>query len=239
MIKYDIITGTFKRWPFLLGYAAFSLAFYLLPAAKEQNIDINQLLFYFYGGVKSYFASDGLFTIPPFWLFYQLFILYSISDFPLRDLQSEGIQVLIRTKSRTQWWISKCFWIIFEITLLYIINWSTLFILSFAYKVSFSSFDTLQIISIFILPLMVNIANGMVNLTLGFIFKPIYAFIISVVIIICGIYSDFPILLIYYSMQTRNTGESSYFINGLLISLTIVVISSIIGVIRIKKKDLI
>lgn len=66
-------------------------------------------LWYAFHGMGEYDPLSGeRFTLPVFWLTIQLYIAYLVSHYPLKDLLSYGQQMLLRSKSRRDWWFSKC-----------------------------------------------------------------------------------------------------------------------------------
>mgnify|MGYP003239100490 CR=1 FL=1 len=48
--------------------------------------------------------------LPYFWIAIFIFAIFIGFDYMHNDLTQFGIQVLSRTRKRSRWWISKCFW---------------------------------------------------------------------------------------------------------------------------------
>ncbi len=58
----------------------------------------------------------------PQWFLVNIYLSIIIGYFPLKDLSESGIQVLIRTKSRVSWWLSKCLWVTYNVLIYYAIS---------------------------------------------------------------------------------------------------------------------
>lgn len=131
-VKYDFFKGTVAGWR---QYIVSALLFIFIciifkmeagKILKITGIDTVQLgdyiLFTFRGmGVFAGSAIELQDKLPQ-WFLINIYLSIIIGYFPLRDLNEAGIQVLIRTKSREQWWLSKCLWVIFSVVMYYAIG---------------------------------------------------------------------------------------------------------------------
>lgn len=94
----------------LLGIIGFRVAIqgYLLLG---KTVSLGDLWFFFYGGMKKYIPEPGSpFIFPAVWMMLNMIICFLLVNYPLRDLNGIGQQIIVRADSRTNWWISKCCW---------------------------------------------------------------------------------------------------------------------------------
>lgn len=55
------------------------------------------------------------------WVLVNGFILYGTINYIFRDFDKLGVALLTKTRKRSVWWISKCFWIVGYITICYMV----------------------------------------------------------------------------------------------------------------------
>lgn len=60
------------------------------------------------------------------------------------------------------------------------------------------------ILPLLILPLLVSITLGLLQMLLSFIFSPIIGYMLSIVILVVSVYKESPLLIGNYSMMARN-----------------------------------
>ena len=67
--------------------------------------------FFLYGGMKEYIPSPGNpFLFPVVWILLFVTPAFLVLNYPVRNMQDIGTQILVYGKSRSSWWMSKCFW---------------------------------------------------------------------------------------------------------------------------------
>lgn len=88
----------------------------------------------FYRGMQVYIPTgENPFPIPVVWLMLQLVVSFLILSYPTQDLESYGMQFLVRTRKRGVWWISKSIWNILSVALFYLIGIFVAFIFPFCW----------------------------------------------------------------------------------------------------------
>ncbi len=128
-IKYDFFKGTMEEWKkyavaviiFVFLCSMFQVrAEKILSVTISKNIEFADYILFMFRGM-SVFSGNAveLQDKLPQWLLINIYLSIIIGYFPLRDLNESGMQVLIRTKSREQWWLSKCLWVIFNVLIYY------------------------------------------------------------------------------------------------------------------------
>lgn len=69
--------------------------------------------------------SDS-YVLPAFWLGIQIVIGFLVGYYPVNDMHTYGQQVLIRSKKRTKWWISKCVWNVATVIYCYVVMYGAM-----------------------------------------------------------------------------------------------------------------
>ena len=181
------------------------------------------------------------------------------------DLTQFGTQILTRCRKRESWWLSKCIWCIAATVWCYILIIGTIFLYGVLhdfiltpennYKLtdaltnesvvyesaSCKSIGIMDRLCIIIAPLTVILALNMIQMTLCLVIKPVYSYIISVVLIIAGTFSDSQIAftrsaMVLYNMNYLKKGYNTHV--GIIICLTITALCMIIGGIYFKKTNI-
>lgn len=271
LLKYDLKNGFrvggLKLMIIILMTLAFCLDFYL---RKDIVYMVDPLtpsgtwmdyLFYIFAGIKEYTPSiTEEFIFPIKWILIHLFILYSTLYYPHRDLSSLGLNVLVRTKGRLAWWLSKSIWNISYVLSCYISIFLTIIIfclvanepISLEITPMFvndlldagSPFDTFPsyLASIILLmPMFISIVLNLVQMTLGLFIKPLYSFGMMAVILLASAYFLNPFFIGNYAMPIR----SEYVIEnglqattGVMLSALIMTLAFLIGSFYFKRYDI-
>lgn len=72
-----------------------------------------------------------LFNPPVEWLIIQFVIAFATGSYAMEDLNTYGRQILLRSRTRLRWWISKCLWATLTAVFCYIVLYATVAIGSF------------------------------------------------------------------------------------------------------------
>lgn len=271
LLTYDLRNGfrlgMTKLFIVLLLVIAFCVDFYLqkrsvyfFDAITPSGTWIDYL-FYFHAGIKEYIPSlTDEFIFPAKWLLLHLFILYSTLYYPDRDLSSMGLNILVRTKGRVAWWVSKTIWSVCYVFACYLIIF--LFVYLFGLVVDepisleitpifindllradspFDTFSSNLVPIIILLPLLVSIALNLLQMTCSLFIKPIYSFGLMGVILLASAYNMHPLLIGNYAMPIRSeyVVENGFQAStGIILSVVIMFFSFIVGSIYFKRYDI-
>jgi len=198
------------------------------------------------------------FKIPIVWLTIQVFVAILILTYPTQDLFSYGTQILVRTKKRSLWWLSKCIWNCLSVMAFYLIGILVIVIFTLIYgkmsltpdlnvnlvvnQLDLKNYDLSQLlIAVFLLPVLTSIALSLFQMTISFILSPIYSFIIVICLLITSAYYCSPIFIGNYSMLLRNkiiTPKGIDSSTAIIVNLAIITISIIVGYFYFKKYDI-
>lgn len=266
MILHDFTFGLSqnisKYLLFVFLFAFFSVRYFLSfdhmlnPLPEGSVMDC---IMHIFKGMAVYIpGSDEPLMIPITWLLIQVVLALLVFSYPTKDLYSYGTQVLLRSRQRNIWWISKCIWNISTIIIAYGIGFLTITIVTAIYgELSLipnvqvnqemsalwiqSSELTALYIAVLLLPLLTTIAMSLLQMLLSFLLTPIYSFLIVVCILVASAYFCSPLLIGNYTMLCRNTVAYSNgvdTITGVVVDVIIIVASVIGGIVYIKRCDI-
>lgn len=270
-INYDIKLGIFLQWKkyiiVVLLFLFFCInlysrsAFYSSIISKENMPTFVDYFMFIFRGVEPFNPQIGnYFKLPLMWVLYNLTIAYIVGDYPTKELNHYGNNVLTRIRSRKKWWISKCLWNMMNVVLFYIIGYITIlaFNLFTVHEISFipnqminlfmTSNDVIKInfegsqfiFAVFFLPIIVSISLSLLQMTLSFILNPILSFIIIIGLLVSSIYLDSHIFISNGSMLVRNLLFSNKGTNNMttvIIAILVSIVSIIIGLFCFNRYD--
>lgn len=138
MLKYDLRYGTVRRF----GY-------YLLPLLLGVADAVRQVLNYYKvrnpgtlldhwlimtAGTQPYQPNTlHSYKFPTIWLIMQAFMLLVVNGYTSGDLEEHGSVMIVKSRSRAGWWLSKCVWCMFSTLLAYVIYYIPMFLI-FAWR---------------------------------------------------------------------------------------------------------
>ena len=122
IIRYDLYNGILKRsvW-ILLPIVIFAMIMFEIYATikgiKNSGISmtLGEVIAYFWHGSVPAGSSLGATHQHIGWLLIQLGCICFTIEYPTRDLNIFGQQIIVRCGSRVKWWLSKCVWIAFSV----------------------------------------------------------------------------------------------------------------------------
>lgn len=268
-IKYDITNGIWRKAYLYLSALIICLLFFadfyrrssLGYTDGSESVTIINFLFYFFAGKEPFSPELGnAFVFPVVWLLIFLFSAYVTLDYPYRNLMGHGIQVIVRVKNRKIWWISKCFWMFFSTIIYFTLLYLELLLLCICFKIDISlhyaSYINEEILNIqlvtsssgqiamlvFVLPVMTALAVNFIQLCLGLFLDRVYCYLVTSILLFASTYFQSPLAIGNFAMVKRSilcNEEGMTIKNGILINGILIILAIIIGVLRIKKFDII
>lgn len=232
-LVYDFKTGIMLEWKQYVFLLIFIILFcfhflhkiniysYLNPLDKPNFSDYLVALF----KGKEYFdvlTFKDTFTLPAVWMTVNFYLAIIISIYPMKDYNERGYQFLLRVEKKSYWWISKCIWVIFSVSLYYGILYFVLFLFScysgglsfspnnmistYISEINIENINTVKFILITIVaPIAVSISLSLLELTLSFIFNPMAAILMIIIYQIASAYWCKYFLVGNYTMICRNS----------------------------------
>jgi len=269
LLGYDIKYGIFKRWYIFLIAIVFAVAEYRASLMMIKSLNESELMYgngtvmdyilYSFQGMPVYnFSPQNYFTIPLFWFVFQIGASYIVAYYTENDLKKNGRNILLASKSRIIWWLSKVVTCVSSVFLYYILTISLIVILAVMSGASLSieaSYDfctamfspTIQYLStndliyiVLILPFVVTTAICICQVTCSLVCSPVVCFATVSGMYVLSAYYTMPWFLGNYTMWQR----CSYYAEGgvspdagLFLALVIFVLSIVGGSYVIKTKD--
>lgn len=226
-IRYDIQTGTILAWKefivliFFIVLIIFTMYNYIFSNAALHNKEITWLDYMcgFFKGMREISSMDRNqnFNIPIEWFLPQVVYYLIVAKYPRSDFEERGYQFLIRSGSKRNWWYSKCIWVCLNALVYYGIVYLTIMIAAAItgnlnlwnvrdiWGLRMDLLSPVQlIITLFVMPVLIAIAYGLLEMFLSFLWNPLVAVIIMLAICIASAYWCSPLLLGNYTMLLRN-----------------------------------
>lgn len=250
--KYDLrqgMRGTIIRC--IWGMLPFIMTVCLMFKRSGEILDkpsFFDCLIYLFKGIDFYIPGQGKqFEVPALWLAVQIFICIVAYNYPKDNYEKYGGQTLTRIGSKRTWWISKCAWMIQSVFLYYIIGYSIMFIACIlagsdsvlpnkdwnlymtGIDVSLMNFKELWLVCCLI-PIAASIALSISQMTMSFIFNPIYSFIAIIAYLVISVYYNNMFLFGANSMILRNGLISINGQDNIMILTTDVIVMTVFGV---------
>lgn len=241
LFVHDCKQGIAARWKlFAVGGLFFLSAGLLLitsaarsaamGAPVEQPTLLDLIIFALKGMAPYDPNSNTPFQVPVTWLFVHLFLAFLVGNYPVKDLAGYGQQMLLRSKKRTQWWLSKCAWCCGSVLLYYLAGYAVLFVLSlFAggpgltaspeLSARFNEFlpeapaGQLAAVAL-LLPILLSMALSLLQMLLSFATKPFFGYLFVAALLITSAFFFTPLLPGNHLMLLRSSAALPGGISG-------------------------
>ncbi|WP_346920590.1 hypothetical protein [Clostridium sp. UBA7339] len=269
-IKHDFYKGTIEGWKrYAIALCIFVFLCFVFQIRAEKIIQFNKIskeisfsdfILFMFRGMNVFDGNavelqDKL----PQWFLVNIYLSIIIGYFPLKDLSESGIQVLIRTKSRVSWWLSKCLWVIYNVLIYYTISIIVITVFSLFHgglslelskelnlilsnlDISKFNFKGILVVGI-ILPLITSITFSLIQLLISLFTNSIISnmFIITVLTLTpfyCNSFFIGNYLMILRS--NLNIGDSGVsIVYGIVICVVLSIATIFIGANKIKRYDI-
>ena len=270
-IKQGLISEYFK---YLLAFGVMiflSLSFVMsvkngvaVNRIDTSSMTITDIFMNFFKGMKPYDPnSNSQFDMPTAYILLNVLLAFIIGNYPMNDLLGFGKNVLVRSRDRASWWISKCIWNVISVIVFYSILFIIILItcavfgkLSFEPTVSICSKITgiditqkttyvdigMLLFTLYCIPIVTSLALSMFQMTMAFITSPIISYTFIIAILVGGAFYDNPFVPGNYFMLIRNEillkgGYHTF--AAIFEDCVIFIVSVLVGYIYFKKFDII
>lgn len=266
VLKHDLtigISANISKYIIAIIYLSIlCIKFFSNISAQNVMTDGNTIdcIIYIFKGIKVYIPENGEpFAIPFDWLIIQSLISLLVIQYPTQDLYTYGMQILIRTRNRCSWWLSKCIWNIASVFIFYMLS----FVLALVFSAMFGNvsmtpnnqvnnlinlinLENIQInlyfyITVLILPFLTSVAVSLLQMALSFLINPIISFLVIMSLMAASAFCHSIFLFGNYSMLLRN---EVFYINGfdnrliIIVNIILIAVSIFVGLIYFVKIDI-
>jgi len=269
LFRYDLRWGIAAQWKKLTAVVVFSLIaglyLYVHIVGLKKNFDVSTdgtfmdyLLNMFHGMKRFVASSGGDFEIPITFLGISILTAFTIGNYTVNDLSACGIQIITRSRSRTNWIISKILWNFTAVIMIYLCIVIVAYIfggggivpteLICSKILDFSNINAGGIsnmtlcVLVILLPLVTSMAVSQLQMTISLIVSPVAGFFVAITIMFLSAYITSPYLLGNYWMIQRN----SIFLNGgmnmvigFAVNVIVIVVAVICDIFYFKRKNII
>lgn len=266
LLRHDIRCGLL-RWRYLASVLLFAIPCFMFARILHQiNIQgswMDYMLYLFQGKEPIVRITTGeRIDLPVLWLLVTSGCLFINLDYLLKDLTNAGQQIIIRSKSRASWYLSKCIWNLASCVVYFmaagitcaIFTWATgaqlsiqntseLSFMLFGFGISeqLTLAPTCAVLASCVLPFLTMFALSMLQMTLCLFTKPIISFVICISQLVLSIYLGSAFVLGNGAMTIRSGFAVE---NGVsptisaLIAIVVIIASIITGCMRFQRTDI-
>ncbi len=220
--KYDFRVGIlrdFYKYAVIAGVTLFACVdFHLKTSTAGETVVLSDYIFHLFRGMKPYIQGESEFEIPILWFTVNLYLAYLIGKYPREDLSRSGIYVLLKSKSRAKWWLSKCVWCVASVIIYYAVIYFVIAAFCVWMKMDlalqvrasgnsvfflYSGREDISFCVLFLLPVLCSAAVSLLQLTVTFLTDVVYAFLAVAVLLLASAYLYTPVLVGNLSMLER------------------------------------
>lgn len=237
-----------------------SLCSYLEFSGFGEDVSYVECVLGIFRGMKEFIPDgDEIFELPVKFVVLNLFLAYMIGDYIVRDLNGFGIQLLLKSKNKSFWWISKCIWCVTTVVLFYLVALAGIMIVWMTYKTGSGPFDLSQSVDSVILTgsggqfrlsdifimfgvmVLTSVAISLTQMIFALYVSPIMGFVgVLLLYVASGYYMTQWLpgnyLMFYRSAFVVDNGVSSTF--GLIIAVIVILADVLVGYIFFKRQDI-
>lgn len=261
---FDMKNGYIK-YPFLYLFPAFIASIGFIDVHRQiavwgREASLGDYWMYLYGGMKEYVPMVGNpFQFPVIWIMVFLLSSFAVLNYPTKDLQSTGTQLLVHVQGRSKWWFSKCLWNIFSTIAYHVTILAVLLLFCICFEVpltrelhsetivpmfalGIADFQGGSILPLSVLatPVIFSIAINILQMFLSLLMKPVFSFLLvsmtmlsSAYLLSAGIIGNYAMPIRYQWAMENGVSHRS----GLVLSFGILVFSVVFGMIRFRRYD--
>lgn len=266
LLRHDLRCGLL-RWRYLTAAFLFAIPCFLfariLHQIEIQGSWMDYMLYLFQGKepiIRSG-ASERI-DLPILWILVTVGCLFINLDYLLKDLTNAGQQMIIRSKSRKGWYLSKCMWNLCSCVLYFLIagltcavfTWVTgaklstqnttelsFMLFGFAITTEVTLAPVFAVLAAWVIPFLTITALSMLQMTLCLFVKPVVSFVVCISQLILSIYWNAPFILGNGAMTIRSGFIAEDGISPAIsafIAVAIILISMISGTICFQYTDI-
>lgn len=264
-VAWDLRRGIFRKiylFP-MFQFIFLSFFFWLNTQGRSEKALLGDYLFSFFCGISPVqVLQNDSFSLPTTWLQIMACSMYINLSYPLCDLTKEGEQNLIRCGSRRIWYLSKCLWNISASIAYFLSAVVAAIIVTFltggkisldfhpiffehltntSMNSAITAFEKVLVLAL--IPLTAIAAINMLQMTLSFLIRPVYGFLVCLSILVTEIFFPAAFLPGNGAMVLRSSilfpdGRQASAIPSAIINLLLIALCIPIGMKRFQNYDI-
>lgn len=272
LVRYDVKEGIFldyiKYLILIIIFSIMSIVFiktvmnFTGTGTIVNKFSIGDLLMYWFKGMKEYNTNENIpFDMPAQYIVLGIFLAFLIGDYPVKDLNGFGKDILVRTKKRDYWWNSKCIWNFLTVLIFYSILFGIMLVICLLYgNLSLSPNIDISnrlcglqlkpdyifpmhhlILGFFVLPILTSLALSFLQMTLSLLFNSFISYMCIISILVASAFYKSDFLIGNYLMVKRYSWYKNggiHELSGVLMCISIIVLSYLIGMFYFKLYDI-
>lgn len=260
-VRHDFKNGILKKRWFWLAVVLFTIlsCFDLyrivgktVQSSAPYHITWIEYVLNIFKGMKIYNPQNTKFELPYMFILFYFFIALFVGNYANKDLNQDGINILVRTKSRILWMVSKYIWVITGISMAFLIVFLLTFLLSCFFNEgdivslgnimgdTFSNVNT-DLCTLLILPYLTAISVSMLQIIISLFLHEVIGMIVVMGLWIVSAFATSDFLIGNYAMLLRNEAFTNGAIQsgtGIIVNCMIIAVCMTVGVVCIRKKDI-
>lgn len=265
-LKYGLVSGGYKFiLPFIIGvdYADTfirQIQTYMMTRKQSLQVSFMDCIVYVFRGMREFIPGNP-FEVPVNYLLIIILLALFIGNYPLKDLHGFGKNVLIRSRRKSDWWLSKCIWNIATVVIFFLSIYAGVAVRCVVSSSTFSSIgnvnaDVISVVlscnkesiynanvigvMVLVLPVLTGIALSLFQMTMAFLTSAVISYISIITIAIFSAYYTVwflpgNFLMTYRYMQICENGV--FLATSLIVDVVIIVVSVIVGYVYFRKYD--
>lgn len=254
LLGHDLRCGLLRK-----RYLVSTLLFAIPCFVFTRYLHVNGI----HGSWMDYMLSLFRGVEPTLWLLVTSSCLFINLDYLMKDLTNAGLQIIIRSKNRTYWYLSKCVWNLGSCIIYFLAAGVTCAIFALATDGQLSAQNTPELsVMLFglgiseelmltplhallascVLPFLTIFALSMLQMTLCLFIKPVISFIVCFCQLSLSIWLDYAFVLGNGAITSR----SGFVVeNGIsptvsaVVAIVVIITSTIIGCVRFQRTGII
>lgn len=266
LLRHDARCGLL-RWRYFVTLFLFAIPCFvfarILHQVGIQGSWMDYMLYLFQGKepiVKT--STADRVDLPMLWLLVTSGCLFINLDYLLKDLTNAGQQIIIRSKSRTLWYLSKCIWNLGSCLIYFaaagitcaLFAWATgaqlsaqnttelsFMLFGFAISEPLTLAPAYAVLASWVIPFLTMLALSMLQMTLCLYVKPIISFVICNSQLVLSLYLNSAFVLGNGAMTIRSGFASE---NGIsptastVLAIVVMIASVVAGCLRFRRTDI-
>ena len=257
-ISYDLKNGLLHKvsvylFTIVASVIATTQVFVLI---RDRGAAIDYIFDIFAGMSRFYIAPDTQFNIPFLWFVFMIIPSFLIGDYAISDLNAYGIHMIVKSRSKVLWWISKTIWCFVSVVVYFVMIFFTIGIYAYIterplvngtetwgeYVGVYSEIEMGTLVMHGVMgPFLTILSLCMLQMVLSLVVGSLVSYVTIISYIILSAYITSPVFIGNYAMLFRNRAYMSDGLDfniGVCIEVFVIILSFVAGLFILKMTPL-